>query len=191
MCYDVNVCKQWLYVDHCRHDGNHFNVVVGAVVMMLMMMMVMARYPCLTYQSTLPSYFQSLLTPWSYSLISFFTQLSLCSYSLVSQLHTFTYSYQSSTAYSYVVLTCAARWSPDNFFAKCHFSTRARHTDRTIVISLNQRYSHLNLHPFCYSWHSSQRQPFRGFSLRVKKHSIKDWVLLKTCRCAMCKCINI
>ena len=38
MVYDVNVCKQWLYVDHCRHDGNHFNVVVGAVVMMLMMM---------------------------------------------------------------------------------------------------------------------------------------------------------
>ena len=61
MCY-VNVCKQWLYVDHCRHGGNHFNVVVGAVVMMLMMM-VMGRYPCLTYQSTLPSYFQSLLTP--------------------------------------------------------------------------------------------------------------------------------
>ena len=85
--------SKWLYVDHCRLGGNRFNVVVGAVVMMLMMM-VMARYPCLTYQSTLPSYFQSLLTPWSYSLISFFTQLSLCSYSLISQLHTFTYSYQ-------------------------------------------------------------------------------------------------
>ena len=36
--------------------------------------LVMARYPCLTYQSTLPSYLPPLLDPRSYSLITFFAQ---------------------------------------------------------------------------------------------------------------------
>ena len=53
------------------------------VTMMLLMMKVMARYPCLTYRSTLASYFQSLLTPRSYSLITFFPPLSLSAYSYI------------------------------------------------------------------------------------------------------------
>ena len=49
-------------------------VIMVIMVMMLMMMMVMGRYPCLTYQSTLPSYLPSLLTSRSYCLITFFAQ---------------------------------------------------------------------------------------------------------------------
>ena len=49
-----------------------------------------------------------------------------------------------------------ARWSSDNFFPDVSLLSRgALHTDRTIVFSLNRRYSHLNLHPFCYSWQYS------------------------------------
>ena len=60
------------------------NIIMDTMVIMLMMMLVMGRYPCLTYQSTLASYFQSLLTPRSESLITFFAQLSLFSLTLVS-----------------------------------------------------------------------------------------------------------
>ena len=110
-------------------------------------MMVIARYPCLTYQSTLPSYFQSLLTPRSYSLITFFAQLSLSSYSYILLL------YSKLRHLLLPVLTCSAR--PDD--PRITFSRRvtsrhgSRHTDPTIVFSLNRRYSHLNPHPFCYS----------------------------------------
>ena len=107
-------------------------------------MMVIARYPCLTYQSTLPSYFQSLLTPRSYSLITFFAQLSLSSYSYILLL------YSKLRHLLLPVLTCSAR--PDD--PRITFSRRvtsrhgSRHTDPTIVFSLNRRYSHLNPHPF-------------------------------------------
>ena len=100
------------------------NIIMDTMVIMLMMMLVMGRYPCLTYQSTLASYFQSLLTPRSESLITFFAQLSLFSLTLVSIL--LLYSKR------HLLLSCKSNplGRPDDprisFSQWCHFSAHGR-----------------------------------------------------------------
>ena len=109
---------------NCYHD----HALTPMMMMMVLMMMVIARYPCLTYQSTLASYFQSLLTPRSYSLITFFAQLSLSSYSYILLL------YSKLRHLLLLVPTCSVR--PDDprisFSPWCHISTRTMGSAREI-----------------------------------------------------------